>query len=680
MSRRFLLIGDVGGAETYHVGDEGMLEANLLRLRQLFPQAQFTVISQEPAWTAKTYGVDAIEPIGFPDASAGAGVSDWRLEVLLGAATSRDLPADFERREQALEVVAAVDEAEGVIVSGGGNLNSTWPEHLYERLALVGLAEKLDTRALVLGQTVGPELTGMQRQRLSEILSGASLMGARETGTYQLLENLDIPAESLHYQLDDAVFLGREGDTDAIRSELERPFLAVTLCGEIEGIEGLARQIARLASTMDADVVFIPHAKEPDRDRELGERFGEALEEGSRFHLLDVLPAVEVAALTGVAEMVISARYHPLVFGAAGGVPCLGLSSDTYTRQKLTGALAHAGLEDWVLPIDLAASGLLIKAASEAWERRQEIRDHLGGVMPAWEARFEAHWRLVGVRLGKKAGEGGAPTVGTVDEPARLRPDGEWFEAARTYARVVAERESELTETRLHAEELKDVVWSREQEIASLRPVLESYESEVGSIRQVLDKTQEEVESLRETLQAREEELTQVKPTLAAKEEELEAIKPTLAAKEEELEAIKPTLAAKKKELESIKPTLEAKKKELESIKPSLAAKEKELESIKPTLDAKEKELDSIKPTLEAREREIESLKPTLEAREKELMSIKPVLEAREEELEETRQSLEELREELADCESTLTAYRTSFVGKVARRLGQAPEVKKKDS
>ncbi len=63
---RLVLVGDVGGMETYHVGDEAMLCANIDRLRQLPRPPSCTVVSSDPQWTSRRYGVQAIPLIGFP--------------------------------------------------------------------------------------------------------------------------------------------------------------------------------------------------------------------------------------------------------------------------------------------------------------------------------------------------------------------------------------------------------------------------------------------------------------------------------------------------------------------------------------------------------------------------------------------------------------------------------------
>jgi hypothetical protein len=56
----WVFVGDVGGLQTYHVGDEGMLDANLLLFRRIVPGLVATVVSDDPEWTAAAYGVKAV--------------------------------------------------------------------------------------------------------------------------------------------------------------------------------------------------------------------------------------------------------------------------------------------------------------------------------------------------------------------------------------------------------------------------------------------------------------------------------------------------------------------------------------------------------------------------------------------------------------------------------------------
>ena len=56
---RWTFVGDVGGAGSYHVGDEAMLESNLRLFRSIEARDTLYAISADPAFTAKAYGVEA---------------------------------------------------------------------------------------------------------------------------------------------------------------------------------------------------------------------------------------------------------------------------------------------------------------------------------------------------------------------------------------------------------------------------------------------------------------------------------------------------------------------------------------------------------------------------------------------------------------------------------------------
>src|SRR5258705_4524821 len=92
---RLLIIGDVGGAERRHIGDEAMLEANLDAFRRLIPEAAFTVVSQDPSWTAARYGVDAVAPFGFPNDPSAATERGAMLDRLLANAARRRGESSF---------------------------------------------------------------------------------------------------------------------------------------------------------------------------------------------------------------------------------------------------------------------------------------------------------------------------------------------------------------------------------------------------------------------------------------------------------------------------------------------------------------------------------------------------------------------------------------------------------
>jgi polysaccharide pyruvyl transferase WcaK-like protein len=391
----FVLLADIGGARDLHVGDEAMLYANVLRLRRMFPDVRLTLLSRDPAYSAHTYQAEALRPFGF---STDAAQEDER-SALLERIRARLNGGEATISESAQAVIDAVSTADGVFISGGGNLSSSWPHHLYERIALLECARAAGIPAVVTGQTLGPNLSAGHRQLLRGALPTAALVGLRERPSYLLALALDVPAERVVYQMDDALFMPDAPLTEAALPA--EPFIAVTLhpmahaFGE-RTYSILAQQLDSIAHQTGCALVFIPHVAESNGRTDLSDVVvGEALEQALRapLHRLPLLEPPQAVWATRQAAMVISSRYHPLVFATSVARPSLGLPTDEYTGIKLGGALYHAGLEQWIVPLADAMKGkTLQKRAQALWNARADVQAQLELHLPLWreqDARFE---------------------------------------------------------------------------------------------------------------------------------------------------------------------------------------------------------------------------------------------------------------------------------------------------
>ena len=370
---RLCIIGDVAGQSDYHLGDEAMLEANLARFRQLLPGIRFTVFSRDPAWTSVRYGVDSV-----------------RTPTI--------------RRGVTAEVIEALRQADGLVISGGGNISGTWPEKVDERIALLKIARDLGRPVVVVGQTLGPTLSLDQSARLAHVLPWAGWVGVRDEESGAVARSLGVPADRVHRQLDDAFFLEPQpvinGRAEHLRRE-SRPLVLVTLdasfgaAGHREALRAIASQLDGVADSLGAALWFVPHVggtAVPDTHCDLVA--GRALAACLRtpLHLLDLWQPREVRWLVAQAAMVISTRYHPIVFATAAGTPALALHQDEYTRIKLRGALASVGLDGWCLSTADAARGALLPLAVELWRERQAVRASLDAFPAAAWPREARRW------------------------------------------------------------------------------------------------------------------------------------------------------------------------------------------------------------------------------------------------------------------------------------------------
>ncbi|QIL83149.1 hypothetical protein G7047_26785 [Diaphorobacter sp. HDW4A] len=382
--RRWTLVGDIGGAASYHAGDEAMLEANLRLLRTIAPAAVLHAISADPEFTSLTYGVQAFSRLGFDNCA-----NEIEREALLDKMSNRHWAS---RAPQAFG--ALTQASDGLIISGGGNLCSTWPACIYERLALCRRAVEIGAPVVVLGQTIGPELNERHREWVSEILRTASWIGVREYPSYQRALALGADPRRMSFQIDDAHALGRADPGMPATWQwpypfsIEAPWIGVTfhpLCdptGDEPMIERLAHQLEAFALHTGCHLVFIPHARAaPQAGAHWGdEDMGQALAARMRevvLHVLPVLPAAQIARITAHAQWVVSSRYHPLVFALAADVPCLGVWVDEYTQTKLQGALQHMDCAGDALDAGAVLHGRLITRLMQLWEQRDARRAHI---------------------------------------------------------------------------------------------------------------------------------------------------------------------------------------------------------------------------------------------------------------------------------------------------------------
>lgn len=386
-----LAIGDVGVVDDlFHVGDEAMFDAAVIELRR---RGLATIgVSSAPAETRERYGIDTVDRLGFAGLDREAAAR--RAEQLVDAATGTiHLAAD----DAAQGVLDALGTVTGVLHTGGGNLASRWPVHIYERTTLTRMAAARGLPVAFSGQTFGPDLTADDEIRLRASLATAALVGVREGTTEGLVRSWGLDPRR---QVDDASFLDAPAVVPA-----SGPLL-VSLSGwyahrPSDAVDAaLARMIDTAAEIAGAPVVFHAHFGpltdgDVRGDVVVHERVRAHLRTASR--LETTADTAHAVALARSARLLISSRYHPVVFAAPSGVPVLALAADEYTRIKLTGALGPWG-QDGVVDIDdaVAASALLPALISRAASLREAAAERFD----AHRSRASQWWDDVAAALG----------------------------------------------------------------------------------------------------------------------------------------------------------------------------------------------------------------------------------------------------------------------------------------
>lgn len=464
---RVVAVGDVGRAVAYHVGDEAMLQGVIETTRELGVPVEWTVMSSEPERSATAWGVRAVPRLTFEDCAT-ADERDSRLAELdrvLDLDAARWATEAPGRWRESLSAIAACD---AVLLAGGGNLSRSWPHEVYERAAVARAARRSGRRIAITGQTLGPFFDERTRALTAELLAECQVVGVREKSSFALALELGVPADRARLQFDDANGVRPEMPAWWPASGVQDPFIAVT-CNPFADVESaggvgalLGQQLAEISRRTGAGIVLVPHVGDTSgaqvHDVAMAHQLAAMAGDSQRWVIAPLPSPAEAVWLTAHASLVISSRYHPVVFAAATATPSLFLSQDYYTFVKGAGALDLVGLASWTMPVGVAARGELVPAALELWERRGEIQAHLKHIAPDVAAHHRRHVQRVLAMLSASPAESAGPIPQWSGPAAR----GAWMEVARDAAWGAGISQQQLASAEVHVRALTDALAQKE--------------------------------------------------------------------------------------------------------------------------------------------------------------------------------------------------------------------------
>jgi len=306
----------------HNVGDEAILQAIIHALRQEKKDIEIIVLSNDPEYTKKTYGVDA--------------VNRWKLG----------------------EVFRAIAGSDGVI-SGGGSLlqDKTGLKSVPYYTGIMMIAYTLRKPFYIYAQGIGP-----LEQRVSQILvkyalSKADYISVRDKESAQLLQTLGIQG---NIDLVPDPVMGMKYDPSLNRSWLEKtglsnePFITVALrdwpSAGFPVCKGkVVEALDRFVSDGEYRVVFLPMHGE--HDDVFSREIVDAMKNSSRVHIFPYNASIEEKiSIIGASSLLFGMRLHALIFAALAHTPMVGLSYDpkidAFIEQVGQPLIGHVD-EDW---------------------------------------------------------------------------------------------------------------------------------------------------------------------------------------------------------------------------------------------------------------------------------------------------------------------------------------------
>ena len=181
MTKSVLIIADIGidADGYYHVGDHAMFINNLRK----YGEKQYSIWA-----TTRNVGPPSMQYIQLADLripSFGQFIKNVGKLLVLYIFNVNLFPKSFKKT---LEIIKKIDR---IHISGGGNLNSLWPGHLYYRTFISFLGTIHRKEIYISGQTIGPIKSAWHRIALNIILLWAKEIGIRDTAySYQYIPSV----------------------------------------------------------------------------------------------------------------------------------------------------------------------------------------------------------------------------------------------------------------------------------------------------------------------------------------------------------------------------------------------------------------------------------------------------------------------------------------------------------
>nr|WP_231747880.1 polysaccharide pyruvyl transferase family protein [Auraticoccus cholistanensis] len=468
-----MLIGDVGWRNFYHLGDEAMTEMAVDELRAR--GVDITLVAGDPDHAGAVYDLPAVARIGFDQQRRRSATR--QEQVLAHVHTGSGLAAD----DRALPLLEAVRSSDAVLVAGGGNLNSMFSHHVYERTTVAKVARALGKPYALTSQTIGPLVYPSDEPLLSELVAHARLVAAREPSTAALLHQLGAPSQALVQGMDDAYGLRCSGDDRAAVADLAGGRFVVASFAEKPSTPRIeqrdyhaliGRTVAELADRLDCRVLLVPHGGNPlpggaSRDQVANDAIAAAAGH-ERVVPTRMLTAKQLVALTEAALLVVGSRYHAGIFAARAAVPTISLAPNLYSSVRMRGAASNVGLDHFVFDLDSWQHGEVVRAAVDLVARRDEVVAHLQDVRRVRAAELDAWWdRLCDVLARPLTEQLPTPApMAAVPVLAPARACTPWATAALLDATERADRERQLAQWTSSAQQRRVDALRRELEQA----------------------------------------------------------------------------------------------------------------------------------------------------------------------------------------------------------------------
>jgi colanic acid/amylovoran biosynthesis protein len=377
------ILVDQSGYDLLNIGDAAMLQSCVIRLRQLWPEAEIMVICHAPERLAsycpgtvaigRTWADRPFVRI-LPRRLRLAAEQAWKMTAPY---FSGRLQSGRVRPGRPRTAIQAVHAADLVVASGGGYMTDTWWWHAAGMLSLLSLAQRLGRPTAMFGQGIGPigggrsgGGFGVLRMQARAVLPKLAVLGLREDQIGQdLAASLGTRSGAVTVTGDDALELVSDGDApdgQALGVSMRVSHYAGV---DLPAAEAVGDVVVQAAEAFGAPIVALPVSRYPvDSDLDALRLLLHPERSRAEMVLTDLASPEALVTAAARCRVIVTGSYHAAVFGLALGIPAVCLTNSGYYNAKFGGLRALFPGACFVVPLDRPDfAGRVRRAIDRAW-------------------------------------------------------------------------------------------------------------------------------------------------------------------------------------------------------------------------------------------------------------------------------------------------------------------------
>jgi polysaccharide pyruvyl transferase WcaK-like protein len=394
-----------GEAEYKNMGDVAMLQAAVVRLLSLSPDARIEVLTDSPSNLAQFCPGASPLPregcvcwiedgilLGGYHQSLPKWLSAWlsavkrsigiRWPTIVEKLTLLKLrfhdPHGY--RGNLSHLIEAQKKCDVMVICGAGGFADSCREWNLFALAVMGSAIGRGKTVVMFGQGIGPLSDPFVLSWARHVLPRVTLIALRGTkGGQELLQAIGVHPARIVTTGDDAIEPANSAKLPAKRNaigiNLRVAFYSDVNAESVAKVSSVLQEFARLrhADLLPVPIAFHEYARDHETIRQLLTGFDEQSDGGST---LDT--PLKIMEQTARCKVVVTGAYHAAVFALAQGIPVVCLSNSSYYSAKFEGLEELFGVGCATIMLDDPDFGEKLRAAVEqAWNSADEVRPAL---------------------------------------------------------------------------------------------------------------------------------------------------------------------------------------------------------------------------------------------------------------------------------------------------------------